>query len=132
KWLIVQLNDGALPDGTALIRPATAKELTTIVTPIPIGAGAPELREVRPNFNGYGLGFGLRDYRGRKLVTHTGGLPGYVSRVSMLPELKLGVSILTNQESGAAFDSLSNQIMDAYLGASSTDWIAAYQAIQKR
>ena len=25
-------------------------------------------------------------YRGQKLVTHTGGLPGYVSRVAMLPE----------------------------------------------
>src|SRR3954463_2786210 len=117
KWMIVQLGEGKLADGTALIQPATARQLTTIVTPIPVGAGAPELRELRPNFNGYGLGFGLRDYRGRKLVTHTGGLPGYVSKVAMLPELNLGIAVLTNQESGAAFESIVDHILDAYLGA---------------
>src|SRR5262249_22667832 len=104
KWMIVQLDEGRLPDGSALLQPATAGQLTTIVTPMPIGAGAPELRDVRPNFNGYGLGFQVRDYRGRKLVTHTGGLPGYVSRVAMMPEVRVGVAVLTNQESGAAFE----------------------------
>jgi CubicO group peptidase (beta-lactamase class C family) len=132
KWLIVQLGEGRLPNGTALIQPATARQLTTVVTPIPIGTGAPELRELRPNFQGYGLGFGLRDYRGRKLVTHTGGLPGYVSKVAMIPELRLGVAVLTNQESGAAYDSIISHILDAYLGAPQTDWIAAYEAIEKR
>jgi CubicO group peptidase (beta-lactamase class C family) len=132
KWMIVQLDEGRLPDGTALMQPATARQLTTIVTPMPIGAGAPELRDVRPNFNGYGLGFQLRDYRGRKLVTHTGGLPGYVSRVAMIPEARLGVAVLTNQESGAAFESIVSHVLDAYLGAAGTDWIAAYEAIEKR
>jgi CubicO group peptidase (beta-lactamase class C family) len=132
KWMIVQLDEGRLPDGTALVQPATARQLTTIVTPMPIGAGAPELRDVRPNFNGYGLGFQLRDYRGRKLVTHTGGLPGYVSRVAMIPEARLGVAVLTNQESGAAFESIVSHVLDAYLGAAGTDWIAAYEAIEKR
>jgi hypothetical protein len=134
KWMIVQLAEGRLTDGTALLQPATARQLTTIVTPIPIGTGAPELRDVRPNFNGYGLGFQLRDYRGRKLVTHTGGLPGYVSRVAMIPEARLGVAVLTNQESGAAFESIVNHILDAYLRvpAEPTDWILAYESIEKR
>ena len=132
RWLLVQLSEGRLADGSALIRPETARQLTTLVTPIPIGQGARELADVRPNFNGYGLGFGLRDYRGQKLVTHTGGLPGYVSKVAMLPGLGLGIAILTNQESSAAYDSLANQIMDAYIGAPQTDWIAAYEAIEKR
>ena len=132
KWLLVQLNEGKLADGTALIQPETARQLTKLVTPIPIGQGAPELADVRPNFNGYGLGFGLRDYRGQKLVSHTGGLPGYVSKVAMLPGLRLGIAILTNQESSAAYDSVANQIMDAYLGAPAKDWIATYDAMQKR
>ena len=132
KWLLVQLNGGRLADGSALILPETARQLTTLVTPIPIGPGAPELADIRPNFNGYGLGFGLRDYRGQKLVTHTGGLPGYVSKVAMLPSIGLGIAILTNQESSAAFESLANQIMDAYIGAPQKDWIAAYEAIEKR
>ena len=87
---------------------------------------------LRPNFYGYGLGFGVRDYRGHKLVTHTGGLPGYVSKVAMIPDAQLGIAILTNQESGAAFDAIVDHIIDAYLGAQPTDWIAAYQAIEQR
>ena len=132
KWMIVQLDEGRLPDGTALLQPGTARQLTTIVTPMPIGAVPPEVPELRPNFNGYGLGFQLRDYRGRKLVTHTGGLPGYVSRVAMIPDARLGVAVLTNQESGAAFESIVDHVLDAYLGAPAKDWIAAFDAIEKR
>lgn len=121
KWLLVQLADGQLADGTALITPATARQLGTLVTPIPIGQPPPELRELRPNFHGYGLGLAVRDYRGRKLLTHTGGLPGYVSKVAMVPEARLGVAILTNQESSAAFEAIASHILDAYLGAPTSD-----------
>jgi CubicO group peptidase (beta-lactamase class C family) len=132
KWLLVQLAEGQLADGSALVKPATARQLSTLVTPMPIGAGQPELRDLRPSFSGYGLGLGVRDYRGHKLVTHTGGLPGYVSKVAMMPDARLGIAILTNQESTAAFEAIADHIMDAYLGASTSDWIAAYQAIEKR
>ena len=37
---------------------------------------------------------------------HTGGLPGYVSKVFWIPDAGLGVTVLTNQESAAAFDSI--------------------------
>jgi len=132
KWLLVLLAEGKLADGSQLIRPATARQLTTLVTPISIGQGPPELTAIRPSFNGYGLGFGLRDYRGRKQVSHTGGLPGYVSKVALIPDAQLGISILTNQESGSLFEAIANHIMDAYLGAQGPDWIAAYEAIEKR
>jgi CubicO group peptidase (beta-lactamase class C family) len=132
KWLLVQLAEGQLADGSPLVAPATARELGTLVTPIPIDQGAPELRALRPNFQGYGLGLGVRDYRGRKLLTHTGGLPGYVSKVAMIPEARLGVAILTNQESTAAFEAIASRVLDTYLGAPAVDWIAAWQAIAKR
>jgi CubicO group peptidase (beta-lactamase class C family) len=132
KWLMVLLAEGRLADGSRLFSEATARQLTTIVTPMPIGEGVPELREVRPNFAGYGLGLVIQDYRGHKLLTHTGGLPGYVSKVSMLPDTRLGIAVLTNQESGAAFESITDHILDAYLGAPVVDWIAALQAVVKR
>jgi hypothetical protein len=50
------------------------------------------------------LGLDIRDYRGHKLVSHTGGLPVYVSRVAMIPDLNVGVAVLTNQESTMALD----------------------------
>ena len=114
KWLRVQLSGGTLPDGTRLFSPATARQLTSIVTPIPIGDPPPELPSLRMNFHGYALGFDIRDYRGHKVVMHTGGLPGYVSRVVMIPDLNVGVAVLTNQESGEAFDSIAFHLLDYY------------------
>ena len=126
KWLRVQLSGGLLPDGSRLFSAATARELTTVVTPMPLGDPPPALAPLRANFNGYALGFNIRDYRGRKMVIHSGGLPGYVSRVVMLPEEKLGVAVFTNQESGSAFDSIAFHVLDAYLKASPFDWIDAF------
>jgi hypothetical protein len=59
-------------------------------------------------------------------VTHTGGLPGYVSLLMMLPNQKVGVVVLTNQESGAAFQSIGLRVLDYYLNAPPFDWLAGY------
>jgi CubicO group peptidase (beta-lactamase class C family) len=132
RWLRVQLSGGVLSDGTRLFSDTTARQLTTLVTPIPIGDPPPELPALKAHFNGYALGFGVRDYRGHKLVAHTGGLPGYVSRVAMVPDLHVGVAVLTNQESGEAFDSIAFHVLDHYLGAELFDWIDGYQKVRVR
>lgn len=126
RWMLVLLSQGQLADGSRLFSARTARELATLVTPIPAGDPPQELAPLRTNFNGYALGLGVHDYRGKKVVTHTGGLPGYVSKVTLLPEVGLGVAVLTNQESGEAFSSLTWQIVDHYLGAPRTDWVEAY------
>ena len=132
KWLRVQLSGGRLADGTPLISPPTARQLTTIVTPMPFGDPPPELAPLKMNVRGYALGFEIRDYRGHKIVLHTGGLPGYVSRVAMIPDANVGVAVLTNQESGEAFDAIAWHVLDYYLGAPAFDWIAGYQAVKAR
>jgi CubicO group peptidase (beta-lactamase class C family) len=132
KWLVVQLDSGRVADDMRIFSPRTTTELWSPVTPIPIGSPAPELAARHPNFQGYALGFGTRDYEGHKLVTHTGGLPGYVSELAMIPDIKLGTIVLTNQESGAAFRSITYYILDHYLGAESVDWVAAYESILAR
>ena len=48
---------------------------------------------LEPHLAAYGLGFSLLDDRGRKVASHTGGLPGYVSRVTLVPEERLGVVV---------------------------------------
>jgi CubicO group peptidase (beta-lactamase class C family) len=125
KWVLVQLKQGTLPDGSRLFSQRTSRELTTLVTPeaVPVSAPAAALRF---NFHGYALGLDTHDYRGRKMVTHTGGLPGYVSKVSMIPEARLGVVVLTNQESGEAFSAITYHVLDSYLGAADTDWLGTY------
>jgi CubicO group peptidase (beta-lactamase class C family) len=132
KWLRVQLAGGRLADGSRLISEAAARQLTTIVTPMPIGNPPPELPPLKMNFRGYALGFEIRDYRGHKIVLHTGGLPGYVSRVAMIPDANVGVAVLTNQESGEAFDAIAWHVLDHYLGAPAFDWIDAYSKVRAR
>ena len=132
KWLVVQLDSGRLPDGRALFRPTTARQLWTLVTPIPAGNPPPELSAHRSWVRGYALGLDVRDYRGKQMLSHTGGLPGYLSKVTMIPDMKLGVAVLLNQESGAAFNAISFHIVDQFLGAPPIDYLAAYSAIDKR
>lgn len=132
KWMLVLLNEGRLANDTRLMSTATVRELMALVTPIPIGDPPPELAALRPNFSGYGLGLGVRDYRGHKIVTHTGGLPGYLSRVLLVPELELGVTVLTNQESGAAFDAVAFHVVDSYIGGARTDWVEAFLKVNAR
>ncbi len=127
KWLVVQLDSGRLADGTRLFSPATTRQLWRIVTPIEPGPVPPQLSPLASGMGGYALGMGVREYRGEKLLTHTGGLPGYVSRVAMIPGRRLGVVVLTNQESTDAFDAIVHHILDAYLGAPAFDWLAASQ-----
>jgi len=132
RWMLVHLAEGKLPDGTRLFSERTGRELATIVTPIPISAPPAELAAQRMNFNGYALGLRVSDYRGRKVVNHTGGLSGYVSRVFMVPELELGIAVLTNQESSDAYNSVIYAVVDKALGAPPTDWAAAYLTIRTR
>ncbi|RYD28225.1 MAG: class A beta-lactamase-related serine hydrolase, partial [Verrucomicrobiaceae bacterium] len=108
RWLRTLLAGGKIPDRgeERLFTEKTGRELMTPVTPMPIDDPAPELAGLRMNFCGYALGFSVRDYRGCRLVTHTGGLPGYASRVMLIPERGLGMAVLTNQESGEAFNAV--------------------------
>ncbi len=132
RWLLVQLDSGRLRDGSRLFAARTARELWSIVTPMHVGTPPPELAPARAQFRGYGLGFEIRDYRSQKVVTHTGGLPGYVSRVTLVPDLKLGIAVLTNAEAGEAFDAITYRVLDHYLGAPAHDWIAGYAVLRQR
>lgn len=132
RWVIVQLDSGRLGDGRRLFSQRTARQLWNIVTPIAPGTPPPALAPLRAQFNGYALGLGVRDYRGYKLLQHTGGLPGYVSKVAFVPDVKLGVVVLTNQESGEAFEAIVWRVLDHFLGAPATDWVAAFQTLRVR
>jgi CubicO group peptidase (beta-lactamase class C family) len=131
RWMIAQMDSGRVGD-KHLWKPSTTRAQWSLVTPLPTGPAPKELAPYTANFQGYGLGFFLRDYRGQKMVTHTGGLPGYVSLLMMLPNQKVGVVVLTNQESGAAFQSIGLHVLDYYLNATPFDWLAGYTARMAR
>jgi CubicO group peptidase (beta-lactamase class C family) len=84
----------------------------------------------KTHFSAYGLGWDLKDYHGVKLVQHTGGILGMISKVVMVPEENLALVILTNQQSGYAFNAIANEILHTYLDISDTDWVEHYKTIK--
>jgi CubicO group peptidase (beta-lactamase class C family) len=131
KWVQLQLNRGVFPGGNArLFSEAQSKEMWTPQTILPNREFPGSLAHIKSSFAAYGLGWGLRDYQGRQLVEHTGGVAGFVSRVMLVPEQNLGVVILTNAESGGAFDSILYHVLDHYFGAPKTDWVAAFKSAE--
>ena len=129
KWLLLQLNHGKIPGTeTRIFSENSSREMWAQQMVVPVGDRPPDLKLLQARFGGYGMGWGLRDYKGRKLVSHSGGVAGFVTRVMLVPEENLGVVILTNAEEGGAFESLLYHILDAYLGGPTIDYIAAFKA----
>lgn len=124
KWMIFHLNNGE-HHGKQLISKKQLKELTSAQTIMPVRTTAP----YHSLFKNYGLGFVLTDVVGKMEVSHTGGLEGIVTQIVMLPQLKLGIVVLTNQQEGAAFSAISNSIKDFYLGIPDQHWITTYEAL---
>lgn len=129
KWVRLLLNNGKFSAGAEaeLLSAAQLHQLWSPQTLIELG---PDPGPYRTHFAAYGLGWFLADVLGYQQVSHTGGLVGMVTQVTLIPELKLGIIVLTNQEQGAAFTAITNTIKDAYLGVPASDRIADLQ--QKR
>jgi CubicO group peptidase (beta-lactamase class C family) len=135
KWMNLQLN-GGMAGTKRLFSAAQSREMWSAQTILPIEELSKDVpaafAATQPNFHAYGLGWDLRDYRGKRLVGHTGSLSGYVSRTVLIPELKLGVVILTNQEVTAAHSAIANTVVDHYLGVPDAGWVPAYAARLKK
>lgn len=123
KWMIMQLNNGKYgSENQQLFSEKEHTEMWTPQTIIPATTRPP----YNTHFSSYGLGWFLSDVKGYKQATHTGGLEGIVTQVTLIPELNLGIVVLTNQQSGAAFSAITNTIKDSYLGIKSEDYITVY------
>lgn len=128
KWLKVQIAQGEIAPGKHLFSQRAARAMWSMQTVIPVGQAPKELADAQTQFAGYGLGWSMRDYRGHKVVTHGGGLTGMVTQTMILPDLKLGIVVLTNQEEPGAFQAITYLLLDHYLGAAAPDWIGAIRA----
>jgi len=111
NWLLMQLDSGRL-DGKRVL-PWPVLQATRDVQ---IMTGSRKSTVYPMHFRGYGLGLNIADYNGRQVYWHTGGAAGMVSNVCFIPEEKLGIAILTNNDNQSFFEALRYQVMDAYLG----------------
>lgn len=110
-WLQMQLDSGKYKS-TQVLPFATLLKTRDIN----IVTGSRKSSILPMHFRGYGLGVFGADYNGRAIYWHTGGAGGMVSNVCFVPEERLGIAILTNNDNQNFFEALRYQVLDAYLG----------------
>ena len=132
KWMIMHLNKGNYGSDlkSTLISLNSRNEMWSLHTVMP----APPFPRYNTHFFGYGLGWGLGDMKGNLVVDHEGSCPGMISQVRMLPDLNLGIVILTNTDKGGIglTASIMNTIVDSYLGLDDFGWTGKIAANMKR
>ncbi len=121
-WADFLMNGFTTKKGQKLVSDKQIQELWQIQQPAPMALKNP----YDSGFYGYGLGWFISDVKGHKQVQHTGGLIGTVTQFTLIPDLKLGIVVLTNQQSGAAFNTITNTIKDSYLGIAGRNWLKTY------
>ncbi len=123
KWMLCNLNGGTLGE-TKLVSEDIHRELWTPYTNI--GYNATPKDPYRSHYKAYGLGWNLTDQNGYTIVSHTGGMPGMLSHTILIPELNVGIVVLTNTAPGGlGYYSLTHAIKDEFLGMDRRDWVGS-------
>jgi CubicO group peptidase (beta-lactamase class C family) len=65
--------------------------------------------------DGYGLGFAVTEWRGRRLAGHDGGLPGVATRIVLSPEDGVGVVVLTNNSNPMVPNRIARMTLEGLL-----------------
>ncbi len=109
KWVLALLNDGKV--GTRQVIPLAAIQATREPQDI---VGSVHHLNGETDYELYGLGWFIEDYANHHIIMHTGGVSGYLSSVTLIPQEHLGIVILTNTDQNRLFDALRWEIVDAY------------------
>jgi CubicO group peptidase (beta-lactamase class C family) len=83
RYLLTELAVGVAPNGTRVISEENLRE--TWEPQVPVSADT-----------SYGLGWFVSDYKGLQLIDHGGNTLGFTSSFGFLPEVDLGIIVLTN------------------------------------
>ena len=126
RWLELQLNAGLdAKTNTRLFSEAQSREMWTPQTLLPIAPAPQRLELAKAHFRAYALGWGLSDYRGQMILSHSGGVPGMVTLFVLIPERHVAFALFTNAEEPGVLSSMQYRLLDHYLGLKSPDWITA-------
>jgi CubicO group peptidase (beta-lactamase class C family) len=127
KWLMMQLDSGRF-EGKRILPWSVVQKTRDANTLL----GSRKSSIFPTHVRAYGLGVLMTDYNGKEVYWHTGGAFGFVTNTCFVPEEKLAITILTNQDNQSFFEALRYQILDAYLGVPYTDRSRFYLAGAKR
>jgi CubicO group peptidase (beta-lactamase class C family) len=122
KWTILMNQNGSY-NGKRLI---SSSSVNHILEPHTILGASNTQKQNGINFYMYGLGWFLYDYYGKKVAEHDGGMPGYISKVTIIPGDKLSVIILNNGNDGYVNSAVKNDLLEILTQSKDIDWVAEY------
>jgi beta-lactamase class C len=116
KWMIAQM--GERPDVISheVLGEAHKKRIQT-------PAESSRQRSLKTPVTGtwYGLGWRTYNYAGHDLITHSGGVEGYLAQIAWLPKERSGIVVLSNTR-GTRAAKIVPAWLDYELGLPKTDW----------
>ena len=121
KYIRAMINQGL---------PLSKDSQDALITPLIVES---PLASVHQSHALYATGWAVTYYRGRRLITHNGGLPGFTAITGYLPDYKWGAVVATNGDIHGTFASEAAfyRLLDDFLDVSShdrTDVISQYDA----
>ena len=109
-WMRMLLANGRWQEQVVLA-PAALAEMWRPHVGIGGGSGA-----TTDDLRGYGMGWFLYVEHGNKLVEHDGGMPGFLSKVSLLPAEQFAFVVLNNGNDGIVNEAIKRALLVARNG----------------
>jgi CubicO group peptidase (beta-lactamase class C family) len=132
-WMIFQLGDGTF-QGKRILSADALAEMHALQTIIYANEAFRRSRQIG-HFGGYCLGWQVYYYRGNRMIWHTGSGDGQAAYMTLLPESRLGVVVLSNSwKGGTALNiAIASRIVDYYLGLPTTrDYVGEFRESSMR
>jgi beta-lactamase class C len=116
KWLIAQMGERQDILTQGVLDEAHRKRIQT-------PSESSRQRSLKTPVTGtwYGLGWRTYNYAGHDLITHSGGVEGYLAQIAWLPEQRAGIVVLSNTR-GTRAAKIVPAWLDYELGLPKTDW----------
>ncbi|MCF6349223.1 MAG: serine hydrolase [Flavobacteriaceae bacterium] len=128
KWMILNLDHGISGKDTIFSK----KTRNSVWTPHNNHyVDHTKKNDFNRHFNAYGLGWSLSDYHGFLRVGHTGGYDGMITAITMIPDKKLGIVVLTNGMKSPIM-AATYYGLDQFLGVETVDWSAKILATRAK
>lgn len=128
QWILLNINKGKAGEKQVI----SEGNLLKIHTPqMVMDGGLPRDKELYSAT--YGMGWAITAYRGHPEVTHGGGIDGFISNVSFLPNDNAGVVVLTNSDTGGyrLCSVITYNVYDRILRMNRVPWSSRYKKREK-
>ena len=125
-WMAMNLAGGARGK-TRIVSEAALREIHRPTAVVPFEQLWPEV--LQPT---YGLGWQVQSYRGRPMLSHGGNIDGFSTLLTLMPEEKLGLVVLTNLHEQPTARVVTFAALDLLLGERPAPWLQRLRGESRR